>query len=336
MRFIFLILFCLVQLFALTPQDAYEKASKYEKNGDTKEAMRWYKKAAELAIPTTQSTPNYIKEETTSVKGVQKAYKEYFSKLEDNQTDETVEQILTGVFGLQPYHTNYLLPVVYDSSTHENRKHLETQFQISFKKTMFSDLLGFDEQYAFGYTQTSWWQTFKTSKPFRETNYRPELFVYGFYKDKNSYLKGYQFGFLHESNGRDKERSRSWNRLYLTTFWQFGNFFISPRVWYRIPEREKRDINDENGDDNPDIQNYLGYGDLSIAFPWRKHVIQAKLRNNLKLNSKNKGALELDWTFPLWSQNFFGYLNFFTGYGSSLEDYNTHSNRIGLGIAFSR
>lgn len=341
MRYLILSIFCITSIFALTPREAYKKATTYEMEGNTSEAMKWYKKAADLAMPITanpitKKTPSYMQDEKSSFNETQKAYREYFTRFDNNQTEETVEQMLTGIFGLQPYHINYLLPVVYDSSNHENRKHYETQFQLSFKKTMFSDLFGFNEKYAFGYTQTSWWQTFKTSKPFRETNYRPEIFVYGFYGDKESFLKGYQFGFLHESNGRDKERSRSWNRLYLTTFWQLGNFFVAPRVWYRIPESEKEDVNDENGDDNPDIESYLGYGDLTIAFPYREHVITAKLRNNLRFNSQNRGALNLEWTFPLWSKNFFGYFNFFTGYGSSLEDYNTHSNRIGLGFALSR
>lgn len=341
MKYVLLMAVVVINLYALTPKEAYEKAIFYEKNGDVKEAMKWYKKSATISLHEVNQTkslnlPFYAKDEIKNYKKTTSEFKNSITPLDDTETEHTVGQILTGLFGLQPYHTNYLLPVVYDKSTHENRKHFETQFQISFKKTMFSDLLGFNENYAFGYTQTSWWQTFKTSKPFRETNYRPEVFVYGFYGDRNSTLKGYQFGLLHESNGRDFERSRSWNRLYLTTFWQFGNLFLSPRVWYRLPEREKRSINDENGDDNPDIEDYLGYGDLTLSYPYKSHVFKAKLRNNLKFNSKNRGALELEWTFPLWSKNFFGYINYFTGYGSSLEDYNTHSDRVGIGFALSR
>lgn len=332
-----------MQVFAQSPKEAYEKAYKYEKDGNISEAMKWYKKSANLAITNEkeslkviESLPFYAKEEAKSYEKTQQSYKKHIREFDSNETEQTVGQMLTGMFGIKPYNTNYLMPVVYDKSSRKDRKHLESQFQISFKRTMFSNLLGFDEQYVFGYTQTSWWQTFKHSMPFRETNYRPEVFIQGFYGDKNVALKGYKFGFLHESDGRDSNQSRSWNRLYLSTYWQIGNVFLTPRIWYRISEPKKKNPEDYKGDDNPDIQDYLGYGDLTITYPWRRHVFQAKIRNNLKFNSKNRGSFEFEWTFPLWSKNFFGYLNYFTGYGRSIEDYDSHSDRIGLGFAISR
>lgn len=341
MKIVLILLLMFLNVYALSPKEAYEKAMLYEKNGDEKMALEWYKKSALLSLNENNETnlsklPSYAKDEIKTYEKITKDYKEYLTPFDNNETEQTVGQIITGLFGVQPYHTNYLMPVVYDRSNHVNRKHYETEFQISLKKNMASNLLGFNEKYAFGYSQTSWWQTFKESKPFRETNYRPEIFVYGFYGDKYSFLKGYQLGILHESNGMDFQKSRSWNRLYLTTFWQLGDLFVSPRVWYRFPERKKKHINDEGGDDNPDIEDYLGYGDLSLSLPWRSHLFTATLRNNLKFNSDNRGSFEFEWTFPIANKNLFIYINYFTGYGNSLEDYNTHSDRVGLGFALSR
>ena len=58
-------------------------------------------------------------------------------------------------------------------------------------------------------------------------------------------------------------------------------------------------------------------------------------RNNLE-SGFSKGAVELSWSFPLWNYPYFkGYVQYFTGYGESLIDYNNYVNTIGVGVAIS-
>ena len=93
--------------------------------------------------------------------------------------------------------------------------------------------------------------------------------------------------------------------------------------WYRIPESARND-------DNPGIERYLGYGQINVDSVWRGHRFGLFLRNNLRSRG-NKGALQLEWSFPLILR-VSGYVQYFNGYGESLLDYNASANRIGIGF----
>ena len=305
--------------------DLYVKAQELEAKSLYKEAMYLYKK-----IALKQKTINrvYIDEDKQNEILV---INETIDTIEDKETTQTLQQILSSTFNLYPHHENYLFPFSYDMKSRNDRKQTEAKFQLSVKKPIVHNFFGFNETINFGYTHTSLWQLYEESSPFRETNYKPEIFVtvpYG-KRDKTA-LKGFTFGFLHESNGQPEETSKSWNRLYLESYFQAGNLFIVPKVWYRIPENEE-------DDDNPDLEDYMGYGDLTLVYPYKTHTFKLLLRNNLKMDNDNKGFVQFDWTFPFFnSKNTFGYLQLSSGYGDSLIDYDKEINRISFGISLSR
>jgi phospholipase A1 len=237
-------------------------------------------------------------------------------------------------FELTAYRPNYLLFATYNSSTNEehwtdifpdaNMDHAEAKFQISFKTRLAKGILGGELWGA--YSQQSWWQVYNSdeSAPFRETNYEPEIFLRW---DTDFRLLGFDnnlwsFGFNHESNGRGELTSRSWNRLVAATELHRGRLVFIGRAWHRIAE-------DDEDDDNPDLLKYTGYGDLKVLYKWNRHLLASTLTNNLR--SDNKGAVQLDWTFPL-TQRFKGYVQYYNGYGESLIDYNHSTNRIGIGV----
>lgn len=312
-------------LFANEAEDALKIAKVYEKNGNYKEAMEQYKKAALLL-----SEPIKTVKKTDKIKTFGKNSIESY---QNENTDKTIEQIIYSTFDIEAYRMNYLLPVTYDSKNHaqhdgnQNRKSVETKFQISFKKKLSKNLFGLNESIYLGYTQTSWWQTAADSSPFRETNYEPELFVDFPHDSEQSALKSYRVGIVHESNGRLAE-SRSWNRLYISSIFQYQGIFFQPRVWYRFQEDEKTSATDVDGDDNPDILDYLGYGDITISYPYNKHLFSSIIRRK---------SVQLDWTFPIFGLNdIYGYIQVFSGYGESLIDYNEKVNKIGLGFSITR
>lgn len=259
-------------------------------------------------------------------------FENYIQKLDDKETNESLQQLVKKDFGIVTYKSTYILPATYSfNNFDDDRKKVETSFQISAQKPIFYNVFTDNDSINIAYTQKSFWQTASSSAPFRETNYEPEIFA-NFYIN-NKHLKLLKVSLNHFSNGKAEDESRSANRVYLQSIFQFDNFFISPKVWYRVPEKS-------SSDDNPDYSKYYGYGELNMMYLYKKHSFELLLRNNLRLNDQNKGAVEFNWKFPLpefmKSKNSFGMVQIFSGYGQSFIDYDKDITNIGFGIAFSR
>ncbi|TLD88087.1 phospholipase A [Helicobacter sp. MIT 05-5294] len=238
-------------------------------------------------------------------------------------------KFMGGLLGFEPHKFNYILPANISSAKEPNqRKQVETKFQISIKKELFDDLFIRDLDLYFAYTQQSFWQLYdnQNSRPFRESNYEPSLYFSYPLNDYDLFFDRIDFGYLHQSNGGDVSHSRSWDRLFAEGIYSYKNFVMALKAWYRIPESADKD-------DNPDITRYLGYGELTLGYLWDKHLFSATLRNNLR--EDNKGSISLDYSYPIY-KNLYLYLQFFNGYGESLQDYNNSINRFGIGILFNR
>lgn len=240
------------------------------------------------------------------------------------------------LFALTPHKPNYLM-LSNVAGAYEAEGHLqpwEIKFQISFKVDVYDGLLGGDV--LFGYTQQSNWQMFNKaiSSPFRETNYEPEImwqFVLP-HDEQHPYTRAMVFGVSHQSNGRSQPWSRSWNRVYANFIFEYEKFYFSLKPWYRIPEDSKSYPLDPAGDDNPDIGQYLGSFELTAM--WARNDgkrMGLMLRNNLNFKGNNRGALQIDYSFPIKSK-LQGYVQIFNGYGESLIDYNHSTRRIGMGV----
>ena len=252
-----------------------------------------------------------------------------------------------GVFSIREHEPMYIMPAWYRSSpnytpstptrgvaidaVHTQQKRIETKMQISLKTKIAEDLFGTHADLWAGYTQQSNWQVYnrgKKSAPFRNSDYAPELFITQPVKANLPFggkLRMLGVGYIHQSNGQSQPLSRSWNRIYAMAGMEWGKLSVIPRIWARLdPGADK--------DDNPDIMRYMGYGDLRLAYQFdNKHALSGTLRYNPK---HNKGAVQLNYTFPL-KGNLKGYVQGFYGYGESLIDYNHKQKGIGVGLMFN-
>jgi phospholipase A1 len=256
----------------------------------------------------------------------------YFSRLW-----ELDEETRHGKYPIKIHQSNYVLPFTYNESPNadaireadpdKDLKKPEVTFQLSLKVKLWQDILNQKMDLWFGYTQRSFWQlyNFEDSSPFRETNYEPEILL-NFRTDYNILgLRGrfINLGFNHQSNGQSEPLSRSWNRVVVNFGYERGPFSLLLKAWYRIPESTE-------DDDNPNIEKYLGYGEIWGYYFLKKHRFGLMLRDNLSFH-KNRGALQAEWSFPLFKR-IAGYLQYYVGYGESLLDYNHSVNRIGIGF----
>lgn len=244
-------------------------------------------------------------------------------------------------FVITPHYRNYILPVSYWDNPQWNDParngspidRIEAKFQISIKTPLWDDILGGSTLYG-AFTSVSYWQVYNTdlSKPFRETNYQPELFLTRPIDWKLGPIDSelVSFGYMHQSNGQDIPVSRSWDRLFLSYVFKAGSYYYVIRPWWRIPEKNKSSFIDRTGDDNPDIEHYMGNFEFHIARAFGNHVAEIMVRNNLNA-SDNKGAFQLDYSFP-FSKRFKGLVQVFTGYGDSLINYNDYETRYSIGI----
>lgn len=333
------------------PEAAYKLGWMYQNakgvSLDLAKSAQWYKKAADWQVKKTNRT---------------NLYETIFSNMDplsDSTSTNTAVKYISGKFALRAHKPNYLLVSYSDVIPKGEAKHeansqnintnnatyiqTEVQYQISLRADYVTNWFGFPQIWTGAYTQTSFWQIFINSAPFRETNYKPELFVtLPFVHNADMVnLKGIVFGYKHSSNGQPVtdgnrtrpsgpvigSRSRSWNRVYTKAFFQWNNFFSEVEVWHRLSESEEND-------DNPDIEEYYGQGSIKVAYIYEKLLLDMQVNPSI---TKGIASAQMSVSYPTYvSEDVYFYLKGFSGYGSSLIDYDQKVNKIGFGLSISR
>ncbi|WP_252374445.1 phospholipase A [Hydrogenophaga sp. 2FB] len=254
-----------------------------------------------------------------------------------------------GVFNFVGYQPSYVLPLHVTSRINrapqsptqaavaqpDNRRE-EAKFQLSLRTKVLQNvgLPGGDLWAAF--TVQAMWQvyTHADSRPFRNTDYQPELvYVVPTAQRFRALPFGWQWrytqlGVAHQSNGQSDPLSRSWNRTYVGAGFERGNWTFSTRINHRLSERPENN-------NNPDLVDYRGRAEFNLG--WASGLQTVSLHHRTSLRGGNTGSSQLAWTYPVSRDQPNGlrwYVQLFSGYGETLSDYNFRQTSVGAGVSF--
>lgn len=244
-------------------------------------------------------------------------------------------------FSILPHKPMYLMPFVYNWVPHEDiyngvkgsdkdqlgdyYKKNEAEFQISFAFPVVKDIGERKWDLMFAYTHHAFWQVYNSdwSRPFRETNYMPEVFSRYVYSGPKKFLglelSALDAGYVHQSNGQIQVLSRSWDRLFARGIIEGYGFRALVTGWYRLKESR-------NMDDNPDIYKYMGYGEMELIKSINKHTFNIQMPLAAKYPS-----YDFKYSHPL-NEGLRFFISYKTGYGHSLIEYNRFTQRLGVGL----
>jgi phospholipase A1 len=254
-----------------------------------------------------------------------------------------------GIFNFVGYQPNYVLPI--HVTTHINRapqsptqaavlqpdyRREEAKFQLSLRTKLAQDLPLIGGDFWVAFTQQAMWQIYNgaDSKPFRNTDYQPEaMLVIPTAPGLRELPFGWQWrysqvGLVHQSNGQSDPLSRSWNRIYAGAGFERGPWSFTARFNQRLNESLATD-------NNPDLVSYRGRGEFQLN--WAQGLQTASLLYRTSLRSVNYGALQAEWTYPIYKNQPNGlrwFVQAFRGYGETLTDYNFRQTSLGAGVTF--
>lgn len=234
----------------------------------------------------------------------------------------------------------------------------QVKFQISAKYQVFEGNLKIFKRNYFplhmAYTQKSFWNIGIPSAPFEENNYNPEVFLDYQVEGSGIYLDHVVISGEHESNGRDGAESRSWNRLYVLLL--FGieakdgleekgvlrkeKYSAYLKLWQAYGYEDQDDYLKSIGR-NEKFLDYAGRGEVGFSIrelPYLSNIAWLK-NNQLDFKTRifrdwDKGSIEIGYHQNIPYTNFFLYLQYWDGYGESLQRFSSHDTKWKGGLSF--
>ena len=198
------------------------------------------------------------------------------------------------------------------------------KFQISFRHRLTKSILPFHSHLFLAYSQKAIWNVFEESLPFHDLNFNPAIGVQKLVIYQGKLVGNASIILEHESNGRDGEASRSWNKVSFS-----GAAIIDPRLVVHA----KTWIPIIDGQQNKDILKYSGIFQTGAQFlsedrRWVADVTFVKRQGwNFNFNTILNVGFRLSKR-----RNQYLMLHFYDGYGENMLDYNKYHCNLRMGL----
>ena len=200
----------------------------------------------------------------------------------------------------------------------------DVKFQISFRHRLTKSVLPFHSHLFLAYSQKAIWNVFEESLPFHDLNFNPGIGVQNLVVHNGRLVGNATIMLEHESNGRDGEASRSWNKV---------TFGYAAVIDPRLEVYAKTWIPIIDGQQNKDILKYCGIFQTGTQYisedqRWVADVTFVKRQGwNLNFNTILNVGFRLSK-----KRNQYLMLHFYDGYGENMLDYNKYHCNVRLGL----
>ena len=224
-------------------------------------------------------------------------------------------------FGL--YKDNYF--IFGPSISHKpNSENTNIKFQISIAQKLTKSTLPWGTYLYLYYTQKVFWNVLQNSMPMTDLNFNPGIGLAKPVFIKDRFIGKFTLQLEHESNGRDGEESRSWNKVTIGgSVMVDPNFIVYGKFWIPIID----------GVNNKDILKYCGIFQVgwSLQSPNRKFSTTVTMVKRQGWNLNYNWILECAYRFSTKSNQYL-FAQLYSGYGEGLLAYKEYHNQLRVGI----
>ena len=198
------------------------------------------------------------------------------------------------------------------------------KFQLSISQRLTNATLPWGTYLYLFFTQKVFWEIFQESMPMSDLNFNPGIGWSKPFFIKDRYCGKMTLILEHESNGRDGEASRSWNKVSLAgsayvTEW----LSVHTKYWYPIVD----------GQNNKDILKYSGIFQMGFQLNSKDHrfTFASTFVKRQGWNMNWNTNIQFGWRIHKASNQYF-FLDFYNGYGEGLLAFKQFHNRLRFGI----